>query len=239
MKCILAFTAALLYSAMLLAGTNIKSINNAWTYTQTSETLKAMTPQVALQRLQDGNNRLVSGKMKKRDLLQQAELTHRSQFPFAFILSCVDSRVSPELIFNQGLGDVFSGRVAGNVVNEDQLGGMEFATNAVGSHIIVVMGHTSCGAVRGACGDVEMGNLTQLLNKIKPAVDTVKKNKGVDKLDCNDAQTIDAIAKQNVMNMMQEIKEHSPLVNDLVNQKQVMVIGAMHDLKTGRVSFFK
>jgi carbonic anhydrase len=210
---------------------------DASTYTQSSEKLKKMTPAIALTLLQEGNARFVSGKMKNRNLLQQAKLTKTGQHPFAFILNCMDSRGSPELIFDQGIGDVFAGRVAGNVINDDQLGGMEYATEVMGAHIIVVMGHTSCGAVKGACENVTLGNLTQLLQKIIPAVDTVKQTTQASTLNCNDSATVNAIAKQNVLNMITQINEKSPVIKKLIDKKQVIIVGAMHDLSTGKIIF--
>lgn len=206
-------------------------------YTQSKESLQSMTPDIALELLKEGNQRFTSGNMKNRDLLQQVKLTKKAQYPFAFILSCMDSRGSPELIFDQGIGDIFSARVAGNIVNDDQLGSMEYATQVMGSHIIVVMGHTSCGAVKGACEKVQLGNLTQLLDKISPAVNTIQQNQH-QSLDCNNAQTVDDIAKQNVLNMIEEIKKRSPLIQKSIENKQVMIIGAIQDLKTGQVTFF-
>lgn len=206
-------------------------------YTSTKETLQNITPNGELKRLMEGNARFVSNKPKQRDLLQQAKVTSlKGQFPAAVILSCMDSRGSAELIFDQGLGDIFSVRVAGNVVDTDQIGGMEFATKAVGSKLIVVMGHTKCGAVRGACQNVQLGNLTELLNKIQPAVTKVKEASN-GKVDCNDDKAIDAIAKQNVLDMMQQIEDKSSIIRDQVSNKQVLIVGAMHDLQSGKVIF--
>ena len=197
------------------------------TYTQSKEKLKSMTPAIALQLLKEGNQRFVAGQMKNRNFLQQAKLTKKGQHPFAFILSCMDSRGSPELIFDQGIGDIFAGRVAGNVINDDQLGGMEYATQVMGAHIIVVMGHTSCGAVQGACSKVDLGNLTQLLDKISPAVNTVKDNLQGKPLDCQSPVTVNAIAKQNVMNMIEEIQKRSPTIKKLIDQNQVVIVGCL------------
>src|SRR5688572_6645350 len=141
-------------AAVLLLWSSSLFAEDASTYTQSKEKLKQMTPAIALELLQEGNDRFLQGKMKNRNFLQQVKLTKKSQYPFAIILSCMDSRGSPEILFDQGIGDIFSGRVAGNVVNDDQLGGMEYATAVMGAHIIVVMGHTSCGAVKGACENV-------------------------------------------------------------------------------------
>jgi carbonic anhydrase len=228
----------LVMSVFLLCGSQNLFAVDASTYTQSKESLKSMTPDTALTLLEEGNDRFVSGNMKNRNYLQQAKLTKKGQHPFAFVLSCMDSRGSPELIFDQGIGDIFAGRVAGNVISADQLGGMEFATEVMGAHIIVVMGHTSCGAVRGACAHVELGNLTQLVDKISPAVNEVKQHEQVAALNCEDPKVVDAIAKQNVLNMMQAIPEKSPIIKKLIAQKQVVIVGAMHDLSTGKVTFF-
>lgn len=207
-------------------------------YTSTKETLQNITPQGELKRLMEGNARFVNNKPIQRNLLQQAKVTSlKGQFPGAVILSCMDSRGSAELIFDQGLGDVFSVRVAGNVVDADQLGGMEFATKAIGSKLIVIMGHTQCGAVRGACQKVELGNLTELLNKIQPAVTTVR-NAAHGNVDCTNNKTVDEIAKQNVIDTMKQIEANSTIIHDQINNKQVLMVGAMHDLHSGKVVFF-
>jgi len=232
------FIAALIFISTTAFADNLKS--DSWLYTQTSESQKSMTADKALQILKEGNKRFADNSAKNRDLLQQAKLTSaKGQYPFAVILSCMDSRGSPELIFDQGIGDVFSVRLAGNVVDADQLGGMEYATKVVGSHLIVVMGHTSCGAVAGACSKVELGNLTQLLDKIQPAVTTVKKTKKVAELNCKDTAIVDEIAKQNVLNMIKEVKAKSPIVKELLKSGQVKIVGAMHNLKTGEITFIE
>ncbi len=211
---------------------------NTWLYTQTSETKKEMTADKGLQLLKEGNARFVAGTDLNRNLLKQAKLTsQKGQYPFAIVLSCMDSRGSPELIFNQGIGDIFSVRLAGNVLDLDQLGGLEYATQVVGSHLIVVMGHTHCGAVAGACSGVELGSLTQLLHKIDPAVEAVKKNMKSE--NCQDKALIDQIAKQNVLNVIEEIRKQSPIIQSLIDSGEVKVVGAMHDLKTGKVTFFE
>jgi carbonic anhydrase len=222
-----------------LTTTIAQQTNEVATYTQTKESLSKMTPELALQHLKEGNTRFVANNPIKRNLLNQAKATKlQGQFPAAVILSCMDSRGSPELIFDQGLGDIFSIRVAGNVVNPDQLGSMEFATAVTGSKVIVVMGHTRCGAIGGACKNVRLGNLTQLLDKIQPAVKKTKENTRQDNLDCNDYQVVDQIAKQNVLDMIKQVKEQSPTIRDQLNKKQIQVLGAMHDLRSGRVIFF-
>jgi carbonic anhydrase len=214
--------------------------NVSWLYTQTSESQKLMTADKGIQILKEGNARFINGATKHRNLLNQVKLTHRKgQYPFAIILSCMDSRGSSDLIFDQGIGDIFSIRVAGNVLDIDQLGGLEFATKVVGTHLIVVMGHTSCGAIAGSCNQVKLGHLTQLLQKIQPALDIVKqKNKGKE-LNCQDKKTIDDIAKQNVLLVMQKIKQESKIISDLIAKGDVKIVGAMHNLKTGEVSFIE
>jgi carbonic anhydrase len=211
-----------------------------WLYTQTSQSQQSMTADKALQTLKEGNARFVQGHAKSRNLLKQLKLTGgKGQYPFAVILSCMDSRGSPELIFDQGIGDIFSTRLAGNVLDADQLGGIEFATSVVGSRLIVVMGHTHCGAVAGACSGVELGSLTQLLQKIHPAVEDVKKAKNVTKLDCKDTAIVNEIAKQNVRNVVREIKSKSKMTSDLIDSGDVKIVGAIHDLHTGKVTFFE
>jgi carbonic anhydrase len=222
------------YSA--IAATNSKP--HVAPYTATQETLNKLTPSQALQMLKDGNMRFINNKPINRNLIQQAKATSvHGQFPFAVILSCMDSRGSSEIILDQGIGDIFSIRVAGNVVDEDQLGSMEFATKAVGTKVVVVLGHTQCGAVAGACKGVQLGNLTSLLDKIQPAVQQVKDaSKGT--VNCNDSNIVNTIAKQNVLDMIKEIKEKSPIIREQADNKQIIIVGGMHDLRTGRVLFF-
>ncbi len=207
-------------------------------YHSTKEKLQSITPNSALKQLIEGNARFVNNKPIQRNLLQQAKVSSlKGQFPVAVILSCMDSRGSPELIFDQGLGDVFSVRVAGNVVDTDQMGGMEYATKVIGSKLIVVMGHTQCGAVKGACQKVQLGHLTELLNKIQAAVTKVKDTANGN-IDCSNNKTVDDIAKQNVLDMMQQIKENSSIIHDQMSNKEVLMVGAMHDLHSGKVMFF-
>ena len=196
--------------------------------TQNKQTLDQMTPDSALDMLKAGNQRFLENKQNHRDLLKQVELTSTGQYPFAVILGCIDSRVPPELIFDLGIGDVFSIRIAGNVVNADILGSMEFATKVVGSKHILVLGHTSCGAVQGAMDQVELGNLTGLVNKIQPAVETIQ--------DSN-LKDVNKIAEMNVNLTIEEIKEKSPIIKGLVESNQIGISGAMYDVKTGKVEF--
>jgi carbonic anhydrase len=223
-----------LFASTTPSNEKIKTVH----YLSTQETLQNITPDNELKRLRGGNSRFVDSKPMQRNLIQQAKVTYlKGQFPAAVILSCMDSRGSPELIFDQGLGDVFSVRVAGNVVDTDQIGSMEYATKVVGSKLIVVMGHTQCGAVKGACQNVKLGNLTRLLVKIEPAVAKVK-NTANGNLDCTKDKILDAIAKQNVLDMMQQIRNKSSIIHEQITNKEVLIVGGMHDLHSGKVVFF-
>jgi carbonic anhydrase len=179
--------------------------------------------------LKEGNQRFLEKKQADRNLLEQTELTSSGQYPFAVILGCVDSRVPPELIFDLGIGDVFSIRIAGNFANEDILGSMEFATKVVGSKHILVLGHTSCGAVQGAMDDVELGNLTGLVRKIQPAVKAANQ-------ESNDPN-VNQIAEMNVKMTIEDIKEKSPILKEMVENNEIGLSGAMYDVATGKVNF--
>lgn len=200
-----------------------------------AEKQQEMSPQQVLQRLKDGNKRFTSGKMKNRALLTQAHLSASRQHPVAVILSCMDARTPPEVIFDQGIGDVFAIRNAGNIQNDDVLGGMEFGTELTGAKLIVVMGHTSCGAIRGACQDVKLGNLTGLLDKIKPAIKQARAER--ESSDCSDAAFIDEAAKENVMLVMKQIQENSPVIDKLVKANKIAIVGGFQNLATGEVVF--
>jgi carbonic anhydrase len=204
--------------------------------TLTKEMQNAITPLMALELLKDGNKRFVNNLKVNRNLLQQANETSDGQHPFAVILSCIDSRTSAELIFDQGLGDVFSVRIAGNIINEDILGSMEFGCKVAGSKIIVVLGHSKCGAVKGACDHVEMGNLTALLSKIRPAVDdeeTITQNRN-----SNNAEFVEKVALINVKRTVKSILQRSPILKEMVEKGEIGIVGGTHDLATGHVSFF-
>ncbi|MFH1985403.1 MAG: carbonic anhydrase family protein [Pseudomonadota bacterium] len=203
--------------------------------TQTRKTQDATTPQKALQLLKEGNTRFVGGNMIERDLMQQVKMTGNGQFPFATIVGCMDSRASNELIFDQGIGDIFSARVAGNFVNDDILGSLEFACAAAGAKLIVVLGHTECGAVKGACDDVVMGNLTQTLVNIKAAVAAVA-GYDADRTSKND-KFVQAVADKNVMLTVARIRERSPILRDMADKGQIGLTGAMYDVHTGKVTF--
>lgn len=203
--------------------------------TLTKAAQDAITPDMAIELLKEGNKRFVNNLKANRNLLQQANETSDGQHPFAIILSCIDSRTSAELIFDQGLGDIFSVRIAGNVLNEDILGSMEFACKVAGSKVIVVLGHSQCGAVKGACDHVEMGNLTSLLSKIRPAIDdenTVKENRN-----SGNAEFVEKVTAINVKRVMKSIVERSPILKEMLANKEINIIGGVHELATGEVTF--
>lgn len=205
--------------------------------TLTKEMQNAITPSMAIDMLKEGNKRFVNNLKVNRNLLQQANETSDGQHPFAVILSCIDSRTSAELIFDQGLGDVFSVRIAGNIINEDILGSMEFGCKLAGAKIIVVLGHSKCGAVKGACDHVEMGNLTALLSKILPAVYD-EKTIAVDRNSGNDV-FVEKVAAINVIRTGHAIVERSPILKDMIDKGEIGIIGGIHDIATGQVTFFE
>lgn len=204
--------------------------------TLTKEMQAAITPAMALDLLKDGNKRFVNNLKVNRNLLQQANETSDGQHPFAVILSCIDSRTSAELIFDQGLGDVFSVRIAGNIINEDILGSMEFGCKAAGSKIIVVLGHTKCGAVKGACDHVEMGNLTALLTKIRPAVDDEKTTK--ENRNSSNSEFVENVATINVKRTVKSIMERSPILKEMIESGAIGIVGGTHNISTGEVEFY-
>ena len=205
--------------------------------TLTKEMQSAITPSVALEILKDGNKRFVSNLKINRNLLQQANETSDGQHPFAVILSCIDSRTSAELIFDQGLGDVFSVRIAGNIVNEDILGSMEFGCKVAGAKIIVVLGHTKCGAVKGACDNVALGNLTGLIAKIKPAVE--QEAVTAENRNSSNGVFVENVAELNVSLSVKNILLKSPIIADMVKNGDIGIVGAVHDITTGEVKFFE
>jgi carbonic anhydrase len=200
------------------------------------ESQEQMTPRKALEFLQEGNKRFVGNLKAHRDLLEQANATIDGQWPFATILSCIDSRTSAELIFDQGLGDVFSVRIAGNIVNTDILGSMEFACKVAGSKLIIVLGHSKCGAVKGACDHVEMGNLTELLSKIQPAVYQEKKT--LEDRTSKNASFVENVAKINVKRSVKNIIERSNILERMIENGEIGIVGAMHNIETGKVKFY-
>jgi carbonic anhydrase len=205
--------------------------------THTKETQASITPQKALQFLKEGNHRFQQNLKAHRDLLEQVNETREGQFPFATILSCIDSRVSAELVFDQGLGDIFSIRVAGNVVNDDVLGSMEFACKLAGTKLIVVLGHTSCGAVSGACDHVEMGNLTQLINKISPAVNAVEEPVDKGQRNSKNIEFVNRVADKNVDLALDAIRKQSDILREMEENGEILLVGAMYDIATGKVAF--
>ena len=205
----------------------------------TKETQAAITPQNSIQILKDGNKRFQENLRANRNLTEQVNDTSKGQFPFATILSCIDSRVSSELIFDQGLGDVFSARIAGNFVNEDILGSMEFACKLAGTKSIVVLGHTSCGAVKGACDNAELGNLTAMLEKIKPAVNAVTEPKDAGLRNSSNIEFVNDVATQNVKLTIERIKTESPVLAEMEKNGEIVIVGAMYDIHTGAVNFYE
>lgn len=205
--------------------------------THTKETQQNITPELAVKILKDGNERFINNIKAHRNLLQQVNETSAGQFPFACILSCIDSRTSAELIFDQGLGDIFSIRIAGNVLNTDILGSMEYACKVAGSKLIVVLGHTKCGAILSACDNIELGNITGLLNKIKPAIE-MEKVKNADGVS-DEGKFITNVTRNNVYLTVQKVKQESELLRELEGSGQIKIIGGLYDLDTGRVVFFE
>ncbi len=201
------------------------------------ETQSSITPRRALEILQEGNNRFVRNLKENRNLLEQVNDTRDGQWPFAIILSCIDSRTSAELIFDQGLGDVFSVRIAGNIVNTDILGSMEFACKIAGSKLIVVLGHSKCGAVKGACDHIEMGNLTELLSKLQPAVYQEKETQK--ERNSSNMTFVENVAEINVKRSVKNIIERSFILEQMVENGEIGVVGAMHNIDTGKVEFYK
>ncbi len=201
------------------------------------ESQQALSPKDVLTILKAGNERFVNNLKSHRNLLEQVNESVAGQFPIAIILSCIDSRTSEELIFDQGLGDIFSVRVAGNVINEDILGCMEFACKLAGSKLIVVLGHSHCGAIKGACSGVRLDHLSVLLDKIQPAVESVKKGR-LAKISTMQSPLLEKVAARNVELMTEQIKEKSPLLNDLLKSGQIGIIGAMYDIETGEAKFY-
>lgn len=204
--------------------------------TLTKEMQAAITPSMALNLLNEGNKRFVNNLKVNRNLLQQANETSDGQHPFAVMLSCIDSRTSAELIFDQGLGDIFSVRIAGNIINEDILGSMEFACKVAGSKIIVVLGHTKCGAVKGACDHIEMGNLTALLTKIRPAVDEETLTK--ENRNSNNSVFVENVSTINVKRTVKSIMQRSPILKEMIESGQIGIVGGTHDISTGEVIFY-
>jgi carbonic anhydrase len=203
---------------------------------QTKAAQTAMTPQQALAELRAGNARFVAGKSIARDFPAQVHAAAAGQYPFAVVLSCIDSRQPSEIVFDQGVGDIFCARVAGNVLNDDILGSMEFACKVAGAKLIVVVGHSNCGAIKGAIDNVDLGNLTSLLAKIKPAIDAVPAD--VQPRTSKNHAFVDDVSEANVRLVLKEIRERSPVLRAMLDQGQIALVGGMYNLETGKVQFY-
>ena len=205
----------------------------------TKETQSTMTPDQSLKSLKEGNHRFQENKKANRNLLEQAKDTSAGQFPFATILSCIDSRVSSELIFDQGIGDIFSVRIAGNFVNSDILGSMEFACKLAGTSLIVVLGHTACGAVKGACDNAELGNLTGMLDKIKPAVEAVAEPTDKALRNSSNIEFVNHVSTKNVELTIAKILAESEVLAEMQKEGSLKIVGAMYNIANGEVVFYE
>ena len=197
--------------------------------TITKEIQDGISPDRAIEMLKEGNQRFLNKNKTERDLHVQVNQTSGGQFPYAAVLSCIDSRVPVELTFDQGIGDIFSARVAGNIINEDILGSIEYACGVAGSKAILVLGHTKCGAVTAACQGVELGNITALLSKVKPAIKEVQERTG--------QLEVEEVTKSNVNQSIQEIRKRSSLLADLEKEGKIKIVGAVYHVEDGRVTF--
>ncbi len=204
--------------------------------TLTRELRDTLTPTAAIEVLRKGNERFVNNLRANRNLLQQVNDTSAGQHPLAIVLSCIDSRTSAELIFDQGLGDIFSCRIAGNVLNDDILGSMEFACKVAGAKAIVVLGHTKCGAIMGACDGVKMGNLTSLLHKVEEAI-ALETETTADRTSKN-PQFVQRVAEQNVLLVKRQVMERSPILAAMISQSELALVGGMYDVDSGAVEFY-
>ena len=203
------------------------------------ESQNLMTPESSLTSLVEGNTRFQQNQRADRNLLEQVKTTSTGQFPFATILSCIDSRVSSELIFDQGIGDLFSIRIAGNFANTDVLGSMEFACKLAGTKLLVVLGHTACGAVKGACDDAKLGNLTSMLAKIKPAVKATIEPADISIRNSSNTEFVNDVSTKNVELTIDYILENSPVLKEMQSDGSIKVIGAMYDITSGKVTFYE
>jgi carbonic anhydrase len=203
----------------------------------TKEMQAAMTPEAALAELRAGNARFVSGQPRYRETAADVHATSQGQYPYAVVLSCVDSRQPIEMVLDQGVGDIFSARVAGNVLNDDIVGSMEFGCKVSGAKLIAVIGHSNCGAIKGAIDEVELGNLTGLLAKIKPAVDVVPA--AVAPRNSKNYDFVDRVSEANVRLVMRQIRERSPILREMLDRREIGLVGGMYDLSTGEIHFFE
>ena len=204
----------------------------------TKETQDQMTPVLSLEVLKKGNKRFIANQKAPRDLMQQVAETSKGQYPFATVLSCIDSRVSSELIFDQGIGDLFSIRIAGNFVNEDILGSMEFACKLAGTKLVVVLGHTACGAVKGACDHARLGNLTALIKKIEPAVAAVKEPEEASLRNSSNLDFVNEVAVKNVLMTIDQIRNESSVLAEMEKKGEIHIVGGMYNIDSGEVNFF-
>jgi carbonic anhydrase len=205
----------------------------------TLETQATMTPEKSLQYLKEGNLRFQNNLKANRNLLEQVNDTSEGQFPFATILSCIDSRVSSELVFDQGLGDIFSVRIAGNFANEDILGSMEFACKLAGTKLVLVLGHTACGAIKGACDDAKLGNLTNMLAKIKPAVKAVTSPEDTSLRNSSNIEFVNNVAAKNVHLTIDRIVNESEVLAEMQKNGEIKIVGGMYDIHSGEVTFYE
>ncbi|MBC8321048.1 MAG: carbonic anhydrase [Bacteroidetes bacterium] len=204
--------------------------------TENAASYSEMTPHLAIEILKEGNKRFADKKMLERDLPTEVKLTSNGQHPFAVVLNCMDSRVPAELIFDQGIGDIFNTRIAGNIINDDIIGSMEFACKIAGAKLIIVLGHTSCGAVKGACDRVKLGKLTGLLKKLEPAIITTITPKGTDRSSENN-EFVNRVAQKNVELTIENIKNQSPVLNMMIENHEIKLVGAIYDISNGVVEF--
>lgn len=205
----------------------------------TKETQDLMTPSLALDALKDGNDRFLKGNQVGRNLNAQVDETSGGQYPFATVLHCIDSRVSAEHVFDQGIGDLFSIRIAGNFVNEDILGSMEFACKLAGTKVLVVLGHTACGAIKGACDHARLGNLSALINKLEPAVEAVDSPVEADLRNSSNIDFVNAVAAKNVLMTIDNIRNQSPILKEMEADGTIQIVGGMYDIATGNVNFYE
>lgn len=204
---------------------------------QTKASQDAISPAKALELLKEGNQRFITKSQVERDLNLQVEQTSIGQFPFATVLSCIDSRVPAELVFDQGIGDIFSVRIAGNFVNGDILGSMEFASKLAGTKLILVLGHTACGAVKGACDHAELGNLTGMLENISPAVEAITEPADAEQRTSANIDFVNAVGTKNVELTIERIRKESPVLADMEKAGEIQIAGGMYDIATGKVNF--
>lgn len=204
----------------------------------TKEQQSALTPDKVLADLMEGNTRFITGKIHDPEIKKRVANSANGQYPKAVVLSCLDSRVPVEIVFDQGIGDLFVGRVAGNVEDQDQLGSMEFATKLAGARLVFVLGHSACGAIKGACDKAELGNLTGLLAKIRPAVDAVEGFKPEQRNSTN-KEFVEKVVEQNVRQIMDNIRKESPVLSEIEASGKIKIVGGIYDLHTGKVTLLK